>query len=244
MAKNGVTRIFSDRAEAGSRLAEKLKKYADGRDLLVLALPRGGVPVAFEVATALSARSHLPGAKLGVRDTRLAFGAIAWACTALNRRIEARPSPAAVIEPSRPSKQSFAANNGPIAAYGHLPRVLRSNRHLSRRPGMERRCSPRFARSTRLSEPSWCRPVRVLEPGDLNPNGLVSDVTPSPFARRSLVQDFSRAPTTSPRPCSSRRPLSSSGHRPVALCHFDSFAALTSRSIPPPANDFERSPST
>lgn len=46
---------FRDRAEAGRILAEKLARYRDRDEVLILALPRGGVPVAFEVAKALHA---------------------------------------------------------------------------------------------------------------------------------------------------------------------------------------------
>jgi putative phosphoribosyl transferase len=46
---------FADRREAGQALARRLKDYAGRRDVVVLALPRGGVPVAFEVARALGA---------------------------------------------------------------------------------------------------------------------------------------------------------------------------------------------
>lgn len=46
---------FRDRAEAGRRLAERLGAYAGRDDVIVLALPRGGVPVAYEVAQALGA---------------------------------------------------------------------------------------------------------------------------------------------------------------------------------------------
>jgi predicted phosphoribosyltransferase len=48
-------RVFRDRPEAGRRLAGKLSAYANRPDVIVLALPRGGVPVAFEVAQALNA---------------------------------------------------------------------------------------------------------------------------------------------------------------------------------------------
>ena len=48
-------RPFRDRTDAGRMLARKLMVYAHQPNLLVLALPRGGVPVAYEVATALDA---------------------------------------------------------------------------------------------------------------------------------------------------------------------------------------------
>jgi hypothetical protein len=46
---------FRDRTEAGQLLASRLTAYANRPDVLVLALPRGGVPVAYEVARALHA---------------------------------------------------------------------------------------------------------------------------------------------------------------------------------------------
>lgn len=72
-------RPFADRTEAGRVLAASLGQYAGRNDVLVLALPRGGVPVAFEVARALGAPLDLfLVRKLGTPGHReLAMGAIA-----------------------------------------------------------------------------------------------------------------------------------------------------------------------
>jgi putative phosphoribosyl transferase len=71
--------IFKDRVDAGRLLAMQLKEYANQPDLLVLGLPRGGVPVAFEVARALKAPLDVfLVRKLGVPGhEELAMGAIA-----------------------------------------------------------------------------------------------------------------------------------------------------------------------
>jgi predicted phosphoribosyltransferase len=71
--------LFRDRHDAGRKLAAKLMDYAGRQDVVVLALPRGGVPVAYEVAKVL----HVPldlflVRKLGVPGREeLAMGAIA-----------------------------------------------------------------------------------------------------------------------------------------------------------------------
>jgi putative phosphoribosyl transferase len=71
--------VFQDRAAAGRVLAERLTKYADSSDVVVLALPRGGVPVGFQVARSIGAPLDvLPVRKLGVPGREeLAMGAIA-----------------------------------------------------------------------------------------------------------------------------------------------------------------------
>lgn len=74
-----MTERFHDRSEAGRLLAAKLVHYVDRSDGLVLALPRGGVPVAYEVAPALNAPLDVfLVRKLGVPGyEELAMGAIA-----------------------------------------------------------------------------------------------------------------------------------------------------------------------
>jgi putative phosphoribosyl transferase len=71
--------IFRDRVEAGQLLAEKLTRYANQPNIIVLGLPRGGVPVAFEVAERLRAPLDVfVVRKLGTPGRReLAMGAIA-----------------------------------------------------------------------------------------------------------------------------------------------------------------------
>lgn len=70
---------LKDRTEAGRLLAQKLTAYANREDVVVLALPRGGVPVAFEIATRLNAPLDVfIVRKLGVPwQEELAMGAIA-----------------------------------------------------------------------------------------------------------------------------------------------------------------------
>jgi putative phosphoribosyl transferase len=76
-----MTRIarFRDRIQAGQLLANELSEYANRQNLLILALPRGGVPVGFEVAKALNAPLDIfVVRKLGVPgEEELAMGAIA-----------------------------------------------------------------------------------------------------------------------------------------------------------------------
>jgi predicted phosphoribosyltransferase len=74
-----VDRVFRDRRDAGRVLAKLLEHYKDKPDVVVLALPRGGVPVGYEVATALGAPLDVfLVRKLGVPGREeVAMGAIA-----------------------------------------------------------------------------------------------------------------------------------------------------------------------
>jgi len=74
-----MTRVFEDREDAGRALAKALAAYRGAADCIVLALPRGGVPVAFEIAQALGLPLDvLVVRKLGLpSQPELAMGAIA-----------------------------------------------------------------------------------------------------------------------------------------------------------------------
>ncbi|HET7231901.1 MAG TPA: phosphoribosyltransferase family protein [Longimicrobium sp.] len=95
------TPLFTDRADAGRRLAGHLGAYAARDDVVVLALPRGGVPVGFHVARALGAPLDvLVVRKLGVPGYReLAMGAIAAGVRVLEHEtVRAHAIPPWVIE--------------------------------------------------------------------------------------------------------------------------------------------------
>ncbi|MCS7056620.1 MAG: phosphoribosyltransferase [Thermoflexales bacterium] len=72
-------RVFRDRSQAGRLLAQRLQRYQGRPDVIVLALPRGGVPVAYEIATELKVPLDVfIVRKLGVPgEEELAMGAIA-----------------------------------------------------------------------------------------------------------------------------------------------------------------------
>ncbi|HEY2201646.1 MAG TPA: phosphoribosyltransferase [Solirubrobacteraceae bacterium] len=85
-----TARRFRNRLQAGRLLAERLREYGGREDVLILGLPRGGIPVAFEIANALKAPLDvLPVRKLGVPSHKeLALGAIASGGTrVLNKRL-------------------------------------------------------------------------------------------------------------------------------------------------------------
>jgi predicted phosphoribosyltransferase len=93
---------FRDRTEAGQRLAQRLAAYARREDVIVLALPRGGVPVGYEVVRALGVPLDVfVVRKLGVPGhEELAMGAIAsGGVRVLNDRVVRQlPNAAAIIE--------------------------------------------------------------------------------------------------------------------------------------------------
>ncbi|MEJ7688634.1 MAG: phosphoribosyltransferase [Variovorax sp.] len=108
-----IDQVFMDRRHAGQVLAKVLSVYADRPDVLIVALPRGGVPVGFEVADAL----HAPldvfiVRKLGVPGhVEYAMGAIAsGGVRVLNENVARRLGiPEAAIEAVTKSEQQELA---------------------------------------------------------------------------------------------------------------------------------------
>jgi predicted phosphoribosyltransferase len=96
------TPIFNNRKDAGRALARDLTEYADHDDVIVLALPRGGVPVAYEVARELKAPMDVfVVRKLGVPGhEEFGFGAIAsGGIRFLNQEVvQALKMPSAMVE--------------------------------------------------------------------------------------------------------------------------------------------------
>ncbi len=95
---------FRDRTEAGRLLASQLVHYVSRPNLLILSLPRGGVPVAFEIARTLNAPLDIfLVQKLGVPgQEELAMGAVASGNVRVlqlsdNRRDAAKPAPALTV---------------------------------------------------------------------------------------------------------------------------------------------------
>lgn len=113
---------FRDRQEAGQILAEKLAHYRGRDDLLVLALPRGGVPVAFEVAKSLEAPLDICVVrKLGVPGaSELAMGAVAsGGARVLNSEvIVARQIPRASIDAAVAKEEREIARQEQIYRHG------------------------------------------------------------------------------------------------------------------------------
>lgn len=120
---------FRDRADAGRQLAKRLTHYAGRSDVIILGLPRGGVPVAHEVAKALDAPLDVfLVRKLGVPgQEELALGAIAsGGVRVMNERVMemVRATPAMIER---------------IAANEQIELDRRERDYRGRRPGLDLR---------------------------------------------------------------------------------------------------------
>ena len=195
---------FRDRRDAGRRLAEELADYAGRPDVLVLALPRGGVPVAYEVARALGAPLDVfLVRKLGVPGhEELAMGAIATGgVRVLNEEVvQGLRIPTEVID-----RVAAAERRGARTARARLPRRPAA----ARGPGQDghpgrRRPGHRLHHAGGRGRPAAAaaRPDRRRR-ADLGPatceefrdevDEVVCAVTPEPFYAVGLwYEDFSQ----------------------------------------------------
>ena len=140
---------FKDRVDAGRKLAKALASYKDQKPV-VLALPRGGVPVAAEIATALEAPLDLVLVrKIGVPfQPELAMGAVVDGATPVTVRNEdvialAGISDAEFDSSARPGARRDRAPAHALSRRAAAPAARRPHRHRGRRRHRHRRHHPR-----------------------------------------------------------------------------------------------------
>jgi putative phosphoribosyl transferase len=215
------TAAFADRREAGRLLAERLRQYANRNDVIVLALPRGGVPVGYEVARALGApldvylvrKLGLPGHK------ELAMGAIAsGGIRVLNQDVVHfyGVPPALIDRVAREEQQElerreavYRANRAPLVVTGRI--VILVDDGLA--TGSTMRAAVQAVRAQRAARVIVAVPVGAAESCDdltTMADVVVCVRTPEPFAAVGYwYRDFSettdaevqallREPTTAP----------------------------------------------
>jgi predicted phosphoribosyltransferase len=195
---------FRDRAEAGRVLAEELATYADRDDVLVLALPRGGVPVGYQVARGLGVPLDVfLVRKLGVPGyEELAMGAIAsGGVTVLNQAvIRALEIPEEMIAESsareqdelRRRERAYRGDRPPVSVGGKV--VILVDDGLATGSSMRaaiaalRRLGPsRIVVAVPTSAASTCEEMRALA------DECVCAMTPEPFHAVGLwYDDFSQ----------------------------------------------------
>lgn len=197
---------FADRAQAGRLLADKLMGYARRPDVVVLGLPRGGVPVAYEVAEALHAPLDvLVARKLGVPGfEELAMGAVAsGGARVLNEDvIEETEVPWQEIEAATQREMREVQRREVEYRAGRPPIALRHRRIILVDDGLATGATMRAAIASAQSHaplgivvavPTGAREtVRALRP---LVDEVVAVMTPEPFVAVGLwYLDFS--PTT------------------------------------------------
>jgi putative phosphoribosyl transferase len=196
--------VFRDRTEAGQRLAERLSAYAGRPDVLVLGLPRGGVPVAYEVARALGAPLDVfVVRKLGVPGHQeLAMGAIATGgvCVLNEEVVQGLNIPARLIEAVAARElQELERREQAYRGDSPLPEVhgrtvilvddgLATGSTMRAAVAAVRRLEPaRIVVAVPTAAPSTCEEFRH------EADDCVCEITPDPFYAVGLwYEDFSQ----------------------------------------------------
>jgi putative phosphoribosyl transferase len=195
--------LFRNRRDAGRFLAKRLARYAGQPGVLVLALPRGGVPVAYEVARALGAPLDLfLVRKLGLPGhEELAMGAIAsGGVQVLNERVVSQGIPGHIIQQVARNERrelerrerAYRGNRPPPEIRGHT--VILVDDGLATGATMRaaaealRRLGPsRLVVAVPVAAPETCEEFR----GEVDE--IVCGRTPEPFQAVGLwYDDFSQ----------------------------------------------------
>ena len=195
---------FRNRNEAGRLLAKKLTAYANRPDVLVLALPRGGVPVAYEVARALGAPLDVfVVRKLGVPGyEELAMGAVATGgARVLNDQIVQRLGiPQSIIDAVAAREQQELARRECLYRGGRPPPDVRGRTVILADDGLATGATMRAA----LMALRQLRPARIVvavptaspetcEELKAEADDVICAITPEPFlAVGHWYEDFSQ----------------------------------------------------
>src|ERR1700692_3469151 len=215
--------LFRDRRDAGRLLAEKLAAYANRPDALVLALPRGGVPVAYEVARALGAPLDVfVVRKLGVPGyEELAMGAVATGgVRVLNEQLVERLGiPEQMIDAVAARERQELARREFLYRGGRPPPDVRGRTVILVDDGLAtgatmhaaiqalRQQQPaRIVVAVPTASPETCEEMRA------EVDDVVCAITPEPFHAVGLwYQDFSQTPDEEVRDLLARPDTSDKG---------------------------------
>jgi putative phosphoribosyl transferase len=199
-----ASRVYLDRTEAGEVLATELAAYANHPDVIVLALPRGGVPVGYEVAKAL----HAPldvflVRKLGVPgQEELAMGAVAsGGVRVLNEQVVRQLRiPESVITSSAARELEELRRRERLYRGDRPPPAVRGKTVILVDDGLATGSTMLAAvKALRRQEPARivvAAPIAALETCELlriEADEVVCSVTPEPFHAVGLwYEDFSQ----------------------------------------------------
>lgn len=196
---------FRNRRHAGEVLAKRLREYADRSDVVVLALPRGGVPVGFEVAHAL----HVPldvfvVRKLGVPGhEELAMGAIASGGVRIVNKdiVEALNLPDSAIERAAEEQERELARREALYRGGHPFPDLRNRTVILVDDGLATGSSMRAAvQALRRHDPARIVVAVPTAPADTcealraEVDEVICAITPEPF--NAVGQSYEEFPQT------------------------------------------------